>query len=56
MNTDVESGGFRPLSCKYLPLRRYNPKELLIYNEKEVSLIGGKSAHLPDTPLTKSNS
>ncbi len=55
-NTDVESGGFRPLSSKYLPLRRYNPKELLIYNEKEVSLIGGKSAHLPDTPLTKSNS
>lgn len=38
-NTDVKIGGFRPLSCDFLPLKRYGPVKQLTYNTKEVSLI-----------------
>ena len=38
-NTDIETGDFRPLRCKFLPLRRYHPKVVLTYHSKEVSLI-----------------
>jgi len=33
------TGGFRPLSADFFPLKRYNAKILLKYNTKEVSLI-----------------
>jgi hypothetical protein len=41
-NTDIKNGEWRPLSCDYLPLKKYNPKKL--YNfmsniKKEVSVI-----------------
>jgi len=39
-DTDIhEIGAFRPLSCDYLPLKKYNPKKLVKYHTKEVSLI-----------------
>lgn len=38
-NTDIETGGFRPLSCEFFPLRRYSPKKMFTYETKEVSLI-----------------
>ena len=38
-NTDIKDGDFRPLSCKYLPLKKYNPIRLYTYNSKEVSVI-----------------
>ena len=38
-NTDIQNGNFRPLSCEYLPLKKYNPILLYNYNSKEVSVI-----------------
>lgn len=38
-NTDIVVGGFRPLSCDFLPLKRFGPVKQLTYNTKEVSLI-----------------
>ena len=38
-DTEIECGGFRPLSCKFLPLRKYNISELFSYNSKEVSVL-----------------
>ena len=38
-NTTIENGDFRPLSCDYLPLKKYNPRKLYTYNTKEVSVI-----------------
>lgn len=38
-NTSIETGGVRPLSCHYLPLRKYKPVEYLRYHTKEVSVI-----------------
>lgn len=38
-NTDIKDGHFRPLSCEYLPLKKYNPVKLYNYNTKEVSVI-----------------
>jgi hypothetical protein len=38
-NTDIANGEFRPLSCDYLPLKKYNPRKLYTYNTKEVSVI-----------------
>jgi hypothetical protein len=38
-NTDIQNGGWRPLSCDYLPLKKYNAKKLYNYFTKEVSLI-----------------
>jgi hypothetical protein len=38
-NTDISSGGFRCLSCEYLPLKKYNPTKLYNYDTKEVSVI-----------------
>jgi hypothetical protein len=38
-NTDILNGEFRPLSCKYLPLKKYNPIKLYNYHSKEVSVI-----------------
>ncbi len=37
--TDVKAGGFRSLSCDFLPLKKYNPVKMLQYNTKEVSII-----------------
>ena len=38
-NTDIKDGDFRPLSCDYLPLKKYNPIKLYNYHTKEVSVI-----------------
>jgi len=38
-NTDILNGNFRPLSCDYLPLKKYNFIKLYNYNSKEVSFI-----------------
>lgn len=38
-DTDIITGGGRPLSCDYLPLKKYSPEKLLCYNTKEISLI-----------------
>lgn len=38
-NTNTTTGGFRPLSCNYLPLNKYNPSKLYNYDTKEVSVI-----------------
>jgi len=38
-NTNILNCDFRPLSCDFLPLKKYNPKKLLNYNTKEVSVI-----------------
>lgn len=38
-NTDIENGGGRPLSVRFLPLKKYSPIVLYKYNTKEVSLI-----------------
>jgi len=36
---DITNGETRPLSCNYLPLKKYNIKKLYNYNKKEVSVI-----------------
>ena len=38
-NTTIENGDFRPLSCDYFPLKKYNPIKLYNYHSKEVSVI-----------------
>ena len=38
-NTTILNGDYRPLSCDYLPLKKYNPTKLYNYHTKEVSLI-----------------
>ena len=38
-NTDIQNGEFRPLSCHYFPLKKYNPTKLYNYYSKEVSVI-----------------
>lgn len=38
-NINITTGSFRYLSCKYLPLKKYNPIELYNYHSKEVSVI-----------------
>ena len=43
-NTDIKNGEWRPLSCEYFPLKKYNPTKLYNYASKEVSVIETKSA------------
>jgi hypothetical protein len=38
-NTEIKDGQFRPLSCEYLPLKKYNPTKLYKFGDKEVSVI-----------------
>jgi hypothetical protein len=38
-NQDIPTGGFRPLSCSKLPMRKYNPRLIYNYDTKEVSCI-----------------
>jgi hypothetical protein len=38
-NTDIPNGDCRPLSCDYLPLKKYNPRKLYNYHTKEISVI-----------------
>jgi hypothetical protein len=38
-DTDIANGEFRPLSCDYLPLKKYNPTKLYNYDSKEISVI-----------------
>ncbi len=38
-NTDIKMGDWRPLSCNFLPLKKYNPIKILCYDTKEISLI-----------------
>lgn len=38
-NTDILNGEWRPLSCDFLPLKKYNPIKLYKYHSKEVSVI-----------------
>ena len=43
-DTNIENGEFRPLSCHYFPLKKYNPTKLYNYHSKEVSVIEIKTA------------
>ncbi len=38
-DTDIQDGDGRPLSCDYLPCKKYNPIKLYNFNSKEVSVI-----------------
>lgn len=38
-NTNAGDGGSMPLSCDYLPLKKYNPKKILNYQTKEICII-----------------
>lgn len=38
-DTNCATGEWRPLSCKYMPLKKYNAKMIGRYNSKEVSII-----------------
>ena len=38
-NTDIQIGDFRPLSCDYFPLKKYNPTKIYNYHSKEISVI-----------------
>lgn len=38
-NTNITLGGFRPLSCNYFPLKKYNATKIYKYDTKEVSII-----------------
>jgi hypothetical protein len=38
-NTDISNGNFRPLSCHYFPLKKYNPIKLYNFHTKEFSVI-----------------
>jgi len=38
-DTDIPDGGIRPLSCEFLPLKKYKPIKLCNYNTKEISVI-----------------
>jgi len=38
-NTDIQTGECRSLSCKYFPLKKYNPIQLYHYHTKEISVI-----------------
>lgn len=37
--TDIKDGDFRPLSSNFYPLKKYNPKTIFTYLDKEISLI-----------------
>jgi len=37
--TDITTGAGHPLSCDFLPLKKYNPQKLYKYGTKEVSVI-----------------
>lgn len=41
-NTDIVIGRYRPLSCKFLPLKKYNPIKICNYKSKEISVISNK--------------
>ena len=43
-DTNIENGRWRPLSCEYFPLKKYNPTKLYNYHSKEVSIIEINSA------------
>ena len=43
-NTNIQNGEWRPLSCEYLPLKKYNSVKLYNYHSKEVSIIEIKSS------------
>ena len=38
-DTDIRTGQWRPLSCHFLPLKKYNPVMIYNYGSKEVSVI-----------------
>jgi hypothetical protein len=38
-NTNIATGDFRPLSCEFLPLKKYNPVKIYNYDTKEISVI-----------------
>ncbi len=38
-NTEIQCGHWRPLSCKYYPLKKYDTQLLGYYHSKEISLI-----------------
>lgn len=38
-NTNILNGDWRPLSCDFLPLKKYNPTKIYNYSTKEVSVI-----------------
>jgi hypothetical protein len=43
-DTNIKNGDFRPLSCDFLPLKKYNFTKLYNYCTKEISVIKIKSA------------
>lgn len=50
-NTDIQTGKFRELSCRFLPLRKYNATKLYNYNTKEISVIALNNIMPIVTPL-----
>ena len=38
-DTNIITGDFRPLSCDFFPLKKYNPTKIYNYHSKEVSVI-----------------
>jgi hypothetical protein len=38
-NTTIHTGSFRPLSCDYLPLKKYKPVRVFKYHTKEICVI-----------------
>ena len=38
-NTDIRTGKFRPLSCDFLPLKKYNPKNYIDLKRKKFLVI-----------------
>ena len=50
---DIQNGGWRPLSCEYLPLKKYNPIKLYNFHSKEISVIKIKPIDLLQVELLK---
>lgn len=38
-DNDISTGDFRPLSCDFLPLKKYNPVKIYNFSSKEISVI-----------------
>lgn len=46
-DTDIHTGGWRPLSARYFPLKRYSPSVLCCFKTKEISYIGVSREQFP---------
>jgi len=53
-DTNIPNGDWRPLSCEYFPLKKYNPIKLYNYHTKEVSVINTiKDSNLKHVSVTE---